>query len=53
MDARNFTYMFYGLLAAWVLLAAYVVALVGRERRLERELENLKRMVEDRERERK
>ncbi len=50
MDTRNFTYMFYGFLAAWAILAAYVVALVSRERKLKRELENLKRMLEDRER---
>jgi len=53
MDGRNFTYMFYGFLAAWVILAAYVVALVGRQRRLERELENFKHLLEDREGERK
>ncbi len=50
MDTRNFTYMFYGFLAAWLVLAAYVVALVGRERKIKRELESLKRMIEDRER---
>jgi CcmD family protein len=51
METRNFTFMFYGFLAAWVILCAYVVALVARERRIQRQLENLKRMVEDRERE--
>jgi len=48
MDERNFMYMFYGFLAAWVILASYVVALVGRERRIRKEIENLKRMIEDR-----
>ncbi|MEK7405195.1 MAG: CcmD family protein [Acidobacteriota bacterium] len=48
MDTRNFTFMFYGFLAAWVILAAYVVALVRRENRLKRELENVKRMLEER-----
>ena len=48
MDTRNFTFMFYGFLAAWVILAAYVVALVRRENRLKRELENVKRMIEER-----
>jgi CcmD family protein len=48
MDERNFTYMFYGFLAAWVILASYVVALAGRERRIRKELENVKRMIEDR-----
>lgn len=49
MDTRNFTFMFYGFLAAWLILCAYVVALVAREHRIQRQLENLKRMVEDRE----
>ncbi len=52
MDARNFTFLFYGFLAAWLILALYVVALVGRERKLQRELENLKRMLEAKTRER-
>ncbi len=48
MDERNFTYMFYGFLAAWLILVAYVVLLVLREKKIEREMESLKRMVEDR-----
>lgn len=48
MDERNFLYMFYGFLAVWLILAGYVVAMVGRERKLKRELENLKKMIEDR-----
>lgn len=49
MDERNFTYMFYGFLAAWLVLVGYVVSLVGRERKLKRELDGLKHMIEDRE----
>ncbi len=49
MDPRNFTYMFYGFLAAWLILAAYVAALAGRERRLQRRLDSLKRLLEDKE----
>ncbi|MCZ2152145.1 MAG: CcmD family protein [Bryobacterales bacterium] len=49
MDSRNFTYMFYGFAAAWLILALYVLSLVARERRLRRELDSVKRMVEDRE----
>jgi CcmD family protein len=49
MDARNFTYMFYGFAAAWLILALYVLSLVSRERKLRRELDGVKRMVEDRE----
>jgi CcmD family protein len=47
MDARNFTYMFYGFAAAWAILALYVISLVSRERRLRRELDGVKRMLED------
>ena len=53
MDERNFTYMFYGFLAAWLVLVAYVVSLVARERRIRREMNSLKRMIEDHEKERK
>ncbi len=50
MDSRNFLFMFYGFLAAWLILVAYVVLLVSRERRIRRELDSLKHMLEDRER---
>lgn len=46
MDERNFTYMFYGFLAAWLVLVGYVVSLAGRERRLRKEIERLKHMIE-------
>jgi CcmD family protein len=49
--ARNFTYLFYGLLAAWTVLCAYVISLAARDRKIKRELERLKTMVEDKERE--
>jgi CcmD family protein len=49
MDTRNITYMFYGFLAVWVALAAYVVALVARERKIKQELARLKSMIEERE----
>ncbi len=47
MDTRNFTYMFYGFAAVWVILVAYLVSLSARERKLRREMDGLKRMVED------
>ena len=50
MDSRNFTFMFYGFLAAWLILCAYVVSLAARERKLKRELERLRLLVEDKER---
>ncbi len=50
MDTRNFAYMFYGFSAAWILLCAYVLSLAARERRIRRELERLKLMVEQKDR---
>ncbi len=49
MDARNFTYMFYGFTAAWAILVIYVLMLVARERKLRRELDGLKNLLEYRE----
>jgi len=48
MDARNFTFMVYGFAAAWLILAAYIISLVAREKRLQREMDTLRRMIEDR-----
>ncbi len=50
MDPRNFTYMFYGFLAAWLVLCAYLVLMVGRQRKIKSELERLRYQVEDKER---
>ena len=50
MDTRNFTYMFYGFLAAWLILIVYIVSLATREKRLQKALDDVKRLVEDRER---
>jgi len=46
IDARNFTYMFYGFAAAFVILVVYVVSLVLRERKLIHEIDRVRRMVE-------
>lgn len=46
MDARNFTYMFYGFTVAWLIIALYVISIAARERRLRRELDRVKRMIE-------
>jgi hypothetical protein len=51
MGLRNFTYLFYGFSAAWLVLAAYVGILAVRERKIKRDLKVLQRMIEDRERE--
>jgi CcmD family protein len=46
MDARNFTYMFYGFAAAWIVLVIYVITLISREKKLRGEMERLRRMIE-------
>lgn len=45
MDARNFTFMFYGFLSAWVIMLAYVVSLARRAARLKKELDDVKQLV--------
>ncbi len=45
---RNFQFLFYGLLTAWLVLLAFVGVLSARERKLRRELERLRAMIEDR-----
>jgi len=45
MDARNFTFMFYGFLAAWVIVLLYVISLARRGGRLRKELEDVKQLL--------
>jgi len=45
MDARNFTFMFYGFLAAWLIVLFYVVSLARRGSRLSKELEDVKQLI--------
>ena len=42
--------MFYGLAAAWALLAVYAGYLASREGRIRKELDNLRKLVEHKER---
>lgn len=49
MDNRNFQYMFLGFLVAWLIVIVYVLMLAMRERKLKRELERVRKMVEARE----
>lgn len=49
MDERNFVYMFFGFAAVWAILAGYVLYIGSRERNLRRQLDRLRRMLEDRE----
>ena len=52
MDS-NFTFMFYGFLAAWLVVIIYVISIALRERKLRQELDRVKRMVEQGEQEQK
>ena len=45
MDARNFSFMFYGFTAAWLIVLLYVISLARRGARLKQELEDVKRLV--------
>jgi CcmD family protein len=47
MDERNFTYMFYGFSVTWAIIAIYVMILAGREKGIRKQLESLKRILED------
>jgi len=52
MDS-NYTFMFYGFTAAWLVVILYVISIALRERKLRAELDRVKRMVEDHEHEAK
>ena len=38
--------MFYGFVAAWLIIVVYVISLVAREKRIRQEMDRLRRMVE-------
>jgi hypothetical protein len=44
---RNFQGLIWGFVAAWAILMAYTLMIVVRERKIRREMERLKNMVED------
>ena len=44
---RNYEFLSYGLIAAWIILVVYVLMMVGRQKRLKREIANLRVMLED------
>jgi hypothetical protein len=44
---RNYAFLSYGLIVAWLVLVVYVLMMVGRERRLKREIASLKAMLEE------
>ncbi len=47
--ARNVRFLYFGLLAVWLILMVFVVLLAVRERRIRRELDRVRLMLEDRE----
>ena len=44
---HDYEFLTFGLIAAWVILAVYVLMMLGRERRLKREIASLKAMLEE------
>ena len=44
---RNYEFLSYGLMAAWVILIVYVMMMVGRQRRLKAEIARLRAMLEE------
>ena len=46
IEARNFTFMFYGFLAAWVIVLVYVVSLARRGARLKKELDDVRQLLD-------
>ena len=44
---RNYEFLGYGLTVAWVIMVGYLLMMVARERRLKREIADLKAMLEE------
>ena len=44
---RNYEFLSYGLTAAWIILGAYVMMMLARQKRLKREISNLRAMLDD------
>ena len=42
---RNYEFLSYGLIAAWVILVIYVLMMVSRQRKLKQEIERLRAML--------
>ena len=45
---RNYEFLSYGLIVAWLVLVVYVLMMVSRERKLKREIAGLRAMLEER-----
>jgi CcmD family protein len=52
MDITNLHFLFYGYSAAFLILFGFVLLLVSRGRRIDREIDRLKSLLEEREAER-
>ena len=46
MDPREFQFVFAGFCAAWTIIVIYVLTLTFRNRRLRRELDRVRKMLE-------
>ena len=44
---RNYGFLSYGLIVAWLILVVYVLMMVARENKLKREIASLKAMLEE------
>ncbi len=44
---HQYEFLSYGLTAAWIILAVYVLMMVSRERKLKREIASLRAMLEE------
>ena len=44
---RNYEFLSYGLIAAWIILVGYVLMMLARQKRLKREIANLRAMLDD------
>jgi CcmD family protein len=44
---RNYQFLTYGLMAAWIILVVYVLMMVNRQKRLKREIANLRAMLDE------
>ncbi|MGP8245702.1 MAG: hypothetical protein ACLQVN_14435 [Bryobacteraceae bacterium] len=44
---RNYQFLSYGMIVAWAIVVIYVLLLVGREKKLKREIASLKVMLEE------
>ena len=44
---RNYEFLSYGLMAAWIILAGYVLMMMSRQKKLRQEIATLRAMLED------